>query len=182
VYCWTTYKKKKKFLISNFRPLLNVVCFLLGNSPASEFDTPTFRNTVCSIFIGAMKIEQCSETSAYKIQTPGNCPEESIQQKTVILLSSCKGCRNTFYEIWPNLSVTKQYALNIMTACPYSCLSHPAGKSHLLSAVLYCHLRLVSFLHIFPHYLTHSTIFGKSVIEYELLVLIFSRTFVSYIS
>jgi len=29
-----------------------------------------------------MKMEQtvCSETSAYKIQTPGNCPEESIQQ------------------------------------------------------------------------------------------------------
>jgi len=28
-----------------------------------------------------MKMEQteCSETSAYKIQTPGNCPEESIQ-------------------------------------------------------------------------------------------------------
>jgi len=29
-----------------------VVCFLLGNSPASEFYMPTFRNTVCSIFIG----------------------------------------------------------------------------------------------------------------------------------
>jgi hypothetical protein len=29
-----------------------------------------------------MKIEQieCSETSEYKIQTPGNCPEENIQQ------------------------------------------------------------------------------------------------------
>jgi hypothetical protein len=29
-----------------------------------------------------MKIEQieCSETSAYKIQTPGNHPEENIQQ------------------------------------------------------------------------------------------------------
>jgi len=28
-----------------------------------------------------MKMEQaeCSETSAYKFQTPGNCPEESIQ-------------------------------------------------------------------------------------------------------
>jgi len=30
-----------------------------------------------------MKLEQtvCSETSAYKIQMPGNCPEESIQQR-----------------------------------------------------------------------------------------------------
>jgi hypothetical protein len=30
-----------------------------------------------------MKMEQteCSETSAHKIQTPGNYPEESVQQK-----------------------------------------------------------------------------------------------------
>ena len=34
------------FLISNFRPVLYVVCFLLGNSPASEFYMPTFRNTL----------------------------------------------------------------------------------------------------------------------------------------
>ena len=34
------------FLISNFRRVLNVVCFLLGNSPASEFCMPTFRNTL----------------------------------------------------------------------------------------------------------------------------------------
>jgi hypothetical protein len=33
------------FLISNFRRVPNVVCFLLGNSPASEFYMPTFRNT-----------------------------------------------------------------------------------------------------------------------------------------
>jgi len=26
-----------------------------------------------------MKMEECSETSEYKIQMPGNCPEESIQ-------------------------------------------------------------------------------------------------------
>jgi len=29
--------KEKKFSISNFRCVLNVVCFLLGNSPATEF-------------------------------------------------------------------------------------------------------------------------------------------------
>jgi hypothetical protein len=34
------------FLISNFRRVLYVVCFLLGNSPASEFYMPTFRNTL----------------------------------------------------------------------------------------------------------------------------------------
>jgi len=34
-----------------------------------------------------MKVEQteCSETSAYKIQTPGNYPEESIQVIVTIL-------------------------------------------------------------------------------------------------
>jgi hypothetical protein len=39
---------KLAILISNFRCVLNVVCFLLGNSAASEFDMPTFRNTVPS--------------------------------------------------------------------------------------------------------------------------------------
>jgi len=34
------------FLISNFRRVLNAVCFLMGNSPASEFYMPTFRNTL----------------------------------------------------------------------------------------------------------------------------------------
>ena len=66
------------FLISNFRPVLNAVCFLLGNSPASEFYMPTFRNTVCSIFIGrwVWRIttrpwrwnRQCSEMLAYKFR------------------------------------------------------------------------------------------------------------------
>jgi hypothetical protein len=35
-----------QFLISNFRRVLYVVCFLMGNSPASEFCMPTFRNTL----------------------------------------------------------------------------------------------------------------------------------------
>jgi hypothetical protein len=34
------------FLISNFCRVLNVVCFLLGNSSASEFYMPTFRSTL----------------------------------------------------------------------------------------------------------------------------------------
>jgi len=40
------------FFISNFGRILNAVCFLLGNSPASEVYMLTFRNTVFSIFIG----------------------------------------------------------------------------------------------------------------------------------
>ena len=42
------------FFISNFRRVLNVVFFLLGDCPVSEFYMPTFRNTVCSIFIGGV--------------------------------------------------------------------------------------------------------------------------------
>ena len=41
-----TVNRYTMFLISNFRRLLNVVCFLLGNSPASELYMPTFRNTL----------------------------------------------------------------------------------------------------------------------------------------
>jgi len=36
------------FLISNFRRVLNVVLFLLGESLVYEFYVPTFRNTVPS--------------------------------------------------------------------------------------------------------------------------------------
>ena len=63
-----------------------VVCFLLGNSLASEFYIPMFRNTLSHLHrrVGTylpMKIEQseCSKTLAYKIQTMGNYPEESTQ-------------------------------------------------------------------------------------------------------
>ena len=87
--CYKFITEKLVFFISNFRLVLYVVCFLLGNSPASECYMPTFRNTLFHLHrqvgkVGTylpMKMEQteCSETSAYKIQTPGNYPEENIQ-------------------------------------------------------------------------------------------------------
>jgi hypothetical protein len=43
---WEASIQWKEFLISNFRLVLKIVCFLLGNSPASEFYMPTFRNTL----------------------------------------------------------------------------------------------------------------------------------------
>ena len=61
----TTPKNASKYSILDFKLSpwsLNVVCFLLGDSPAFEFYMP-----------------MCSETSAYKIQMPGNHPKESIQ-------------------------------------------------------------------------------------------------------
>jgi hypothetical protein len=80
--------------------ITTVVFFLLGDSPASEFYVPTFRNTlfhlhrwckleeypsnlvpVFLLFTSLMNMEQteCSETSAHKIQTPVNHPIERIQ-------------------------------------------------------------------------------------------------------
>ena len=48
---WIFYTKQNIYFlceqqILNFRRVLYVVCFLLGNSPASEFYMPTFRNTL----------------------------------------------------------------------------------------------------------------------------------------
>ena len=71
---------RRIFLISNFRHVLNSGCFLLGNFPVSEFYMPTFQNTLSLI-----EQTECSETSAYKIQTLGNYPEESIQQVYIFL-------------------------------------------------------------------------------------------------
>jgi hypothetical protein len=60
-----------------------VAFFLLDDFPASELYMPTFRKTVCYIFIGGIStayadITECSETSAYKILTPGYHPKERI--------------------------------------------------------------------------------------------------------
>ena len=72
------------FLTSSFRRFLNVVFFLLGDSPAFEFYVPKFRDTL-SAPSSPMKMEltECSETSARKIRTPGNHPKERIQNNTV---------------------------------------------------------------------------------------------------
>ena len=71
--------------------ILDQLCVFFWVSPASEFYMPTFRNTltVPSSQAGGMntsyhlpmRMEQieCSETSAYKTQTPGNYPKENIQ-------------------------------------------------------------------------------------------------------
>ena len=51
------------FLISNFRRVLNVVCFLLGDSPASEFYMPTFRNTLFHLHgrVGACRMNSAGD-------------------------------------------------------------------------------------------------------------------------
>ena len=44
--CTRVFESTLLFLISNFRRVLNVVFFILGDSPASEFYVPAFRNTL----------------------------------------------------------------------------------------------------------------------------------------
>jgi hypothetical protein len=47
---WTVFRKLSVLLlISNFRHVLDVVFFLLGDSPASEFYVSTFQNTLLHI-------------------------------------------------------------------------------------------------------------------------------------
>jgi hypothetical protein len=58
---------------------VDVLYCVLGGFPASEFYKLTFRNAVS---VPPMKMEpiQRSETSAYKIQTLGNYPEDNMLQ------------------------------------------------------------------------------------------------------
>jgi len=53
---------------------------LFSSQTFSRINTPKFSNLFILHTNPPMKMEQteCSETSAYKIQAPGNYPEESI--------------------------------------------------------------------------------------------------------
>ena len=64
--------------------------------------------TRCSIFIGRWLCEPpayedgtgCSETSAYKIQTPGNNPEESIQKSQTFVITRIQFPCRLIHEIY----------------------------------------------------------------------------------
>ena len=64
----------------------------------------------------------------------------------------------------------KQYVLNITKVCFYSSPTYPACKHQIFCKVLYYHLWPVCLYHIFPNYLTNSTIYGKpfSIAKYVL--------------
>jgi len=75
------------FLVSNFRRVLNIVCFLLGNFPASEgMKAGRYKEILHTYPLIKMEQTECSESFAYKIQTPGNYPEENIKYSTELLL------------------------------------------------------------------------------------------------
>jgi len=69
-------------LDSKLSPCYEYRILFWGDSPASEFYVPTFRthpaySSCTTVEVGTGR---CSETSAHKIQTPGNHSPERIQQ------------------------------------------------------------------------------------------------------
>jgi hypothetical protein len=103
-----------------------IVYFLLGNSLASEFYTPTFQNILSHLHrqVGVkihtylpIKMEQteCSKTPAYKIQMRRNYPEENIQHT-----EHGKSLKSTIYFVpLHNLSPS---------GCSHYLLPHLTGK------------------------------------------------------
>ena len=94
---------------------MNVVFFLLGHSPASGFCVQKFQNTLSapSSYVVSTrrptKMEQCSETSASKLQMPGNHPKKKTIQQDIICWSVVFGyssftcllpTRVTFSNLW----------------------------------------------------------------------------------
>ena len=82
---------KHSFLISNSRRVLNVVCFLLGESPASEFYMLTFRNTLFHLHrqVGTCRMNSAGEKfgvlygkrpsprQTFSRKIPQTCPQPS---------------------------------------------------------------------------------------------------------
>jgi len=58
------------------------------------------------------------------------------------------------------VAMEKQYVLNIMRVCLYSCLGYPACTPYPYSTVIR-HLHPVWPYHIFPHYLINGMTFGE---------------------
>jgi hypothetical protein len=100
----------------------------LGDSPASGFYVPTFRNTVCSTYGDGT---ECSETSEHKILTPGNHPKERLQhfkscsQWQSIQTMTAKQYRSFYFLGLPrkaNISPTLHYACVSSRCCSVDCV------------------------------------------------------------
>jgi len=77
-------------LISNFRLVLNVVLFHLGDSPASEFYLPTFRNTLSHL----------QRQQEFFLLTPPLKMEQSVPQRRHIthLLQHCHNSKRVIFQ------------------------------------------------------------------------------------
>jgi hypothetical protein len=70
---------------------------LFSSETFSRINTPTFLKPSHSSQLPAYEDgTECSETSVYKIQAPGNYPEESIQHRVILYL------RNSVYFVLLN--------------------------------------------------------------------------------
>jgi len=100
-----------------------------------------------------MKMEQteCSETSAYKIQTPGNYPEESTQHSEHG--ESLNSGRHLSL-VFPSGIVTSYYRAKI----PYTLLVYPCvSNAHLFHRILFGHRKIyaVTSQHLYQNNLTN---------------------------
>jgi len=101
VFIYIKCMRRNTLKILNFRPIVKVAVFLSGDAQRLNVMCRRF-GTFCYIFIGRVNREntwilfvhktyedgiECSETSAHKIQTPGNRPNERIK---ITLISSQK--------------------------------------------------------------------------------------------
>jgi hypothetical protein len=88
-------------------------CIIFGDSPASEFYVPTFRNTLSPAMM--MELTECSETSVHKIQTPGNHPKERIR---VFLLLSYISLYILFFNF---MCLGRSFTYLLLIYSPLSC-------------------------------------------------------------
>jgi len=90
---YTRFESTLLFSISNFRRVLNVVFFIVGVSPASEFYVPVFRNTLFHLTAFSsqlfflltppmkMGLTECSKTS----EQNSNAGESPKRKNTTLL-------------------------------------------------------------------------------------------------
>jgi len=64
-----------------------------------------------------MENTECSEKSAYKIQTPGNYPEKNIQQNKLLLTTDNNG--RTLFHVAAELSEPEEF-LEILNGAEYN--------------------------------------------------------------
>jgi hypothetical protein len=119
-------KIQEENFIANFRRVLNVVFILLGDSPASEFYVPTFRNTVCSIFKGRVSGAVSSPSHTYYRPPLGVFALHSLflYSDTAFPRSHLLPNDSGYFE--PNLYLYK-YSSNVVS-------SDPRYKAHLLAS------------------------------------------------
>jgi len=92
--CQTFRKKKNIFLISNFRLVLNVVCFLLGNFLTSEFYIPTFRYLKFYTYLH-MKMEQSVPKRRHIKFRRRGITQKKAHRNIVVTKFRCTNCTMT---------------------------------------------------------------------------------------